>query len=173
MSRLALEQLDVRPGDRVLEVGFGGGVLTAMLLRAGADVTGIDRSDVMVRRADRRFSRHVRAGQARFLTGAAEALPVAGPFDSAVSVNTIYFWPDLEPALAGFARLVRPGGYLILSFQTPEAVRRWPGHRYGFTAHPAVDVRTAMAVAGFRAVASASGEDGPVGRFVCLKGERD
>ena len=172
MSRVAFDQLEVRPGSRVLEVGFGGGVLSEMLLRAGAKLTGVDRSDAMVARADRRFSRAIAAGQANFMVGSAEDLPVERAFDAAVSVNTIYFWPDLAPVLDGFARAVRAGGQLVLCFQTPEAVRRWPGHRYGFTAHEPNEVRAAMAEAGFQPVATTEGDDARVGAFVSLKGER-
>ena len=52
MNRLTLEQLDVQPRDRVLEVGFGGGDLLANALAiTRAEIVGIDISEAMVARA--------------------------------------------------------------------------------------------------------------------------
>ena len=169
MNRLAFEQLEVRPGEKVLEVGFGGGELSGWIIRAGAELTGLDRSEAMVARAQRPHRR----GRASFRVGSAEALPFpAGAFDKLVSVNTIYFWRDLAAVLGEFARVVRPGGTLLLCFQTPEAVRRWPGHRHGFVAHEPEAVAEAMAAAGIRLSGTVSGSAAPVGEFLCMKGLR-
>ncbi len=173
MSRMAFEELAVRPADRVLEVGFGGGELSGMLLAAGAEVTGIDVSLAMAARARSRFREHVEAGRASFEVGIAQALPFGtGHFDKAVSVNTIYFWSDLDPVFAGFARAVRPGGLLAICFQTADAVRSWPGYRYGFVAHEEEVVAQAMIASGFDRLDTRRGADRRLGEFVCLKGER-
>ena len=173
MSEAAFERLHVRPGDRILEVGFGGGELSKRILGAGAAITGVDISEAMVARARRRFRNAGRAGQGSFITGAAEALPVAaGAFDKAVSVNAIYFWHDLAAVMAEFARVLRPGGILVLCFQTPEAVRRWPGHRHGFVAYEPEDVLGNMAAAGIGHVDTVRGSAAAVGKFLCVKGQR-
>ena len=172
MSRVAFAQLEADARHRVLEIGFGGGVLTRMLLRSGAAVTGIDRSEAMVRRAGRSFAPEVRSRQASFLLASAEALPPLGLFDCVVSVNTVYFWPKLEPVLLGLARLLPRGGELVLCFQTPEAVRAWPGHRHGFTAHEPAVVGEAMASAGFAVRDTVSGSDPAVGAFLSIKGQK-
>jgi arsenite methyltransferase len=171
MNRLALEALDVRPGERVLEVGFGGGELLSRLLAARAQVTGIDPSEAMLARARLRFVRALREDRLTLRLGTAERLPLPNSsVDKACSVNAIYFWPDLNVALRELARVLRPGGALVLCFQTVEAVRRWPGHRHGFSAYEPKEVVEAMARAGLTLAEERRGRDAPVGDFVCLKG---
>ncbi len=173
MSRVALEQLDVRPGDQVLEVGFGGGELIEALLAAGAEVTGVDISDAMVTRALRRFRQAAAAGRARFLLGSADLLPLDRcAVDKACSVNAIYFWKDAGAVMREFARVIRPGGNLVLCFQTPEAVQSWPGHRHSFIAYDEAEVADFMRAAGFRLLGSEAGSGRHVGEFVCMKAER-
>src|SRR2546421_5357703 len=63
-SAWAVSLLEVRPTDRVLEIGFGPGVAVAQLVRAGAGhVSGIDHSEVMLRQAAKRNEAAIRAGQ--------------------------------------------------------------------------------------------------------------
>ncbi len=174
MNRLIFEQLRFCRGDRVLEVGFGGGDLVARLLDAGLrDIVGVDLSEDMVARAQRRFRREIREGRLSLLAGSAEKLPLGdSSVDKACSVNNIYFWKDPTAVMAEFARVVRHGGKLGVSFQTSAAVRRWPGHVYGFTAYEPEEVARLMEQAGFVGTHTAAGNDPRVGDFLCLTSER-
>jgi ubiquinone/menaquinone biosynthesis C-methylase UbiE len=169
MNRLVLAELPPEPGERFLEVGFGGGDLLRSLLKEDAAlVTGVDISEAMLARARRRFGNEVRLRR-----GSAEALPLdAGSVDKAYSVNSIYFWKDLAAAAHEFARVIRPGGALALCFQTPEAVRNWPGHVHGFAAYEPEEVSGRLEQAGFRKTREVRGSDRSVGEFVCLVSER-
>jgi ubiquinone/menaquinone biosynthesis C-methylase UbiE len=171
MNRLAFEQLERQPGERVLEVGFGGGGLLACLLDARAEVIAMDRSQAMLDRSRLRFARELRDGRLKLQRGSVEQLPLDGAsVDKACSVNAIYFWADLDAAAGELARVLRPGGVLVLCFQTPDAVRRWPGHRHGFHAHSVESVATAMRHAGLVVTEERRGSAAAVGEFVCLKG---
>lgn len=174
MNRLALEQLDLRPGERVLEVGFGGGDLLASLLASPVlAVTGVDRSAAMVKRARRRFREEIAAGRLIVAAGSAQALKLPdAAFDKACSVNALYFWPDPAGVLAEFARILRPGGLLALSFQTAASVRNWPGHRYGFHAYGTGQVSRLMEAAGFQLPAAAAGRNARLGEYMCLSSRK-
>ena len=167
MNLAALDALDVQPGERVLEVGFGGGDLLARLLDAGAgEVIGADPSGAMVERARRL---HTRESRVRLIEASVTALPLAdGSSDKACSVNTLYFWRNLDAAAWELARVIRPGGRLVLCFQTPEAVRAWPGHRFGFQAWEEEEIASAIEAAGFGGLASKRASDRKLGEFVCL-----
>jgi len=175
MNRAAFEMLHARPGDRVLEVGFGGGELIEWLLSASeAEVVGVEHSEAMLERAKRRFRRALRDSRLQLLAGSVAALPIDDrSLDKAVSVNSLYFWADLPGALAEFSRALRPGGRLVLCFQTPEAVRAWPGHVHGFRAYGEDEVDDLMSAAGFSGVQTVSREAPEVGAFLCMSGERD
>lgn len=168
MNRLALHRAAIRPGEHVLEIGFGGGGLIAMILEARAGtVTGVDLSGPMVERGRRRF--RAKGDRVRLHRASVEALPLADDsVDVAVSVNSLYFWPDLHAAFAELARVVRPGGRLILCFEPAEELRKWPGHRLGFRLLEAAEVRALMESAGFAPVREAWGTGRKPDRFCCL-----
>jgi ubiquinone/menaquinone biosynthesis C-methylase UbiE len=172
MNRLALAELALERDDGVLEIGFGGGDLLAAILAAtDGEVFGADVSEAMLERARRRF-RH-EAGRLRLFLASAERMPLAdGSIDKAVSVNSLYFWPDPAGALAEIARLVRPGGRLVLCFEPPEELRKWPGSRFGFRMFEIEEVAALMDGAGFGGLRTRWGEGRKPDRFCCLSGER-
>lgn len=99
----------IPPGERVLEVGPGPGVL----LRALADRSpvGIDPSAGMRAAARRRAP----GAEVRDGTAAATGLPDAS-VDHVVSVHTVALWPDLDAGLDELHRVLRPGGSLLLAW---------------------------------------------------------
>jgi len=163
MNRLALERLDLRAGERVLEVGFGGGALLRTMRARGASVSGVDVSAEMVARA-RGFDIRL---------APADRLPFeAGRFDKAVSVASLYFWPDPAAALSELARVLRPGGRLVLCFEPPEELRKWPGHVHGFHLLEVAQVRALVEAAGFGAIEEAWGRGRKPDRFCALSARR-
>ena len=171
MNRLALKEMDLRPGENVLEVGFGGGgLLRSILASAPGEVMAVDVSEVMVGRAQRRFRRRPRL---HIHHGSVEDLPVPdGAVDKAVSVNNIYFWPDPAAAMAELARVVRPGGRLVICFEPAEEMRRWPGHRFGFRLWRGEAVARYMRRSGFGQIHAVWGSGRRPDRFLCLSGTR-
>lgn len=172
MNRLALEMLDVRPGDRMLEIGFGGGALIAQMLKAGAaKVAGVDVSEAMLERARGRFAGE--GSRVALHIASAERLPLPdGAVDKAVSVNSLYFWPDPAGAMAELARVIRPGGRLVLCFEPAEELRKWRGHRFGFRLFEVAEVRALMERAGFAGLLERWGTGRKPDRFCCLSGQR-
>ncbi|PSK98027.1 methyltransferase family protein [Murinocardiopsis flavida] len=112
--------LDVRPTDRVLEVGFGPGLAIAELARHASRgrVYGIDHSDVMTRRARRRNAAAIRAGRVDLRHAPVDRLPhFDTPLDAVVAVNSLGFWPDPVRRLGELRGLLRPGGRIALAGQ--------------------------------------------------------
>jgi len=114
-SRWAVQLLDVRPSERVLELGCGPGVAIAALA-ARATVVGIDHSAVMISQARRRNRAAVRAGRVQLIQASVENLP-DGPFDAALAVNTLGMWPEPAARLREIGGLLRPGGRIALVSQ--------------------------------------------------------
>ena len=168
-NRLALAEMRIGPEDDLLEIGFGGGALLGRLLAATHGiVVGVDLSPEMVERARRRFreARNLRLHCARV-----ESLPLdSASIDKAVSVASLYFWPDAAAALSELARVLRPGGTLSLLFEPPEELTKWPGSRFGFRAYDAAELERLMTHAGFGAFRVAEGRGRKPDRFLCLTG---
>jgi trans-aconitate methyltransferase len=75
--RAVVDELGIRPRDRVLEIGCGHGVAAAMVCERldGGRLTAIDRSPKMVEAAARRNAAFVEQGKAEFIRSASPAWP--------------------------------------------------------------------------------------------------
>jgi trans-aconitate methyltransferase len=119
-NRWAVEQLDVGPPDRVLEIGFGPGVaIEALAARATEGrVFGIDHSELMVRTASKRNARAVAAGRVVLTTAAVDEVDDAlRPLDLVLAVNNLGMWPDPPTQLRHLWSLLRPGGRIAIGNQ--------------------------------------------------------
>lgn len=173
MNDLAMRQLAATPDSVTLEIGFGGGDLLTRLSRAGTRVAGADISEAMVARLRRRLAREIAAGRADIRLASADALPFAdAAFGNVCTINTLYFWPDLPAVLTEVRRVLRPAGRFIICFNPEHELRKWPGHRYGFTLFTADAVRRHLENAGFRDVEIVTGHDPGQGEFACVTAAR-
>ncbi len=173
-NQLVLKQLAISPADRVLEVGFGGGALLERILRLAPEgsAAGVEISEEMISSARLRFRTQIAAGRVELHLGKVESLPYPdSSFDKACSVNTIYFWPDLALALSEFARVIRPGGLLVLGFVSSDDVRRAGLDQQGFIPYSSDEVAAALTAQGFRPGLLQSGSD-IRGKFFAFSAER-
>ena len=123
----AVDVLDVRPGDRILEVGCGHGVAASLIWPKLVDgrVTAIDRSAKMIDAATKRNRPGVAAGRARFEVGDFEDSSFDGrQFDKIFAFHVASFWRRPGPMLGRAADLLTPDGSLLLFNE----VQGWSGH---------------------------------------------
>jgi arsenite methyltransferase len=120
--------LDLRPGQRVAEVGFGGGLSLPFLLRAVGErgqVFATETSKELLAKARRRFIVPRLQGRLQVEHAFVENLPLGdGSFDAAMSLNTITFWTDVDEGMRELARVLAGDGRLVLGVGDPEQVRR-------------------------------------------------
>lgn len=103
-------------GETVLEIGHGPGRTLSRILDAGADAVGVEVSQAMSRQAHRRNRKAVVEGRLRLVLGDGTNLPLEDDsVDAVVAVHTVYFWPDPRTTLAECARVLRPGGRLVIA----------------------------------------------------------
>lgn len=102
-------------GVRALDVGCGGGILSEAMAKRGADVLGIDLSQAVLDVAEL----HALEGKVavQYKAIAAEELAAAQPssFDLVTCMEMLEHVPDPAAILSALAKLVRPGGNLIVS----------------------------------------------------------
>ncbi|WP_344586450.1 class I SAM-dependent methyltransferase [Actinomadura vinacea] len=143
----AVTLLEVRPTDRVLEIGFGPGIAIAELAARATrgHVYGIDHSEAMVRQAGRRNAAAVRVRRVHLVHASVDRLPnFDEPLDAILAVNSAGFWPDPVERLRDLRRLLRPAGRIALVSQP-----RCPGATRETTARAADNLRDQLTQAGF------------------------
>jgi len=118
-GELLCEAVDLRPGQRVLDVAAGNGNATLAAARRWADVTSTDYVPALLERG------RTRAAAERlpvtFQQADAEELPFAdGSFDVVLSVFGVMFTPNQEQAAQEMLRVCRPGGTIGLANWTPD-----------------------------------------------------
>src|SRR5438105_1456650 len=104
-----LELLAPAPGERILDLGCGDGVLTKKLVDAGANVTAVDHSQEMIA-ACRALGLDARLADAT-------ALPFDSEFDAVFSNATLH-WIKAQPeaCVSGAFRALKPGGRFVGEF---------------------------------------------------------
>ncbi len=114
--------LDIRHGERVLDVACGNGNFSRRLAARGARVVGIDFAEAMIERA--RSYPEVDRGEIAYalleVTSPEEPATLSGePFDAAVANMALMDISDIAPLLDFLAESLRPGGRFVFSVSHP------------------------------------------------------
>ncbi len=124
-------RLGLRPGERLLDLGCGGGRHAYQAVRLGARVVALDAGESEVSQVRATFGAMALAGEvsskdeASVVQGDALALPFAeGSFDRVIASEVLEHIPDDRSAMAELARVLRPGGTMAVTVPRlgPEAV---------------------------------------------------
>jgi ubiquinone/menaquinone biosynthesis C-methylase UbiE/uncharacterized protein YbaR (Trm112 family) len=123
LRRAYLRHLEIKPGDRVLEVSVGTGS-NLRYLPAEADYFGLDISWGMLRQCRRQLRRWGR--QAELFLGEAERLPFRDEvFDVVFHVGGINFFNDRAVAIREMVRVAKPGTKFIVADETEKLARTY------------------------------------------------
>src|SRR3712207_3106577 len=118
-GELLCEAVDLRAGQRVLDVAAGNGNATLAAARRWADVTSTDYVAALLQRGRARAA--AEGLPVTFQEADAEDLPFAdASFDVVLSVFGVMFTPNQEQAAREMLRVCRPGGTIGLANWTPE-----------------------------------------------------
>ena len=120
--KAVVDQLGIRPDDRVLEIGCGHGVAVTMVceLLDGGRLTAIDRSAKMIEAAARRNAAYVEAGKAEFIVASLEDVDLGDRrFDIVFAVRVALFHREPERADGLVSPWLAPGGRVQAFFDAP------------------------------------------------------
>ncbi len=108
LGKPVVELLAPKPGERVLDLGCGDGVLTEKLVGMGCEVIGVDGSAAQVEAA------RARGLDARVMDG--EQLDFRGEFDAVFSNAAMHWMKRPDDVIDGAWRALRPGGRFVGEF---------------------------------------------------------
>lgn len=117
---MIVRELSIGPGSTVVDVGAGTGKFTRLLLPSGARVIGVE----PVAEMRDVFSRVL--PDVEVLDGTAESVPFADASVDVVTAAQTFHWVDAVPAVAEVARVLRPGGGLVLLWNLRDLSVAWP-----------------------------------------------
>lgn len=123
VADLVMRRADLRPGERVLDIGCGTGAVSLLAAKAveeAGHVLASDISEPLLTRAAERLAPYPQAST--LLGDAATALWPAPGFDAAISRFGVMFFADPSAAFANIARGLRPGGRIVFATWAPARV---------------------------------------------------
>jgi len=180
---MVLNCLGIKPGDRILEIGFGNGHFIPALFEREATIryTGLDMSETMVAEATRENQARISDGSVQLHLGRTEEMPfAAGTFTKVFAVNVLYFWDEPAVALKSIHRVLATGGELVLGIRSRDTMQQLPFSAHGFTLYNEEDAKALLEANGFRDVAvhtametpRMSGDGSTMVEFenICLRG---
>jgi arsenite methyltransferase len=164
----AVDAAKIELGGVAADIGFGGGLGLQLLLDSIGDdgvVHGIEIADDMLCRAKSRFGRD---GRLRLSRGSLTELPLEdGSVDALITVNTVYFIPELDAACRELARVLRPGGRAVIGIGDPDVMAQLPFTKHGFTIRPVGEIAAALENSGLQ-VEQRRIEDKPIPRYLLI-----
>jgi demethylmenaquinone methyltransferase/2-methoxy-6-polyprenyl-1,4-benzoquinol methylase len=120
--RAMIDAVDPRPGQRILDVATGTGMVAFGLAARGSEVVGLDQSEQMLAGARAKLAVAPEfASRVEFVLGQAEQLPFSDhEFDALTFTYLLRYVDDVAATMAELVRVVRPGGRIgMVEFGVP------------------------------------------------------
>ena len=131
MTQRTIDRLQPEDHDQILELGPGNGKHVPDLMHLADEMTydGLDISEDMVTEC-----RNIAGSESvHFQLYDGNSIPFdEESFDKVFTVNTLYFWDEPGKLASEIARILRPGGILLLTFADKQFMQQLPFVSYGF-----------------------------------------
>ncbi len=135
MTFHSIDLLNIQSGNNILELGHGNCGHLSYLLSKENDIKyqGLEMSELMIEEAQRINQKHIQANSASFHFYEGLNIPFAdNSFDRIFIVNTLYFWKDPLHLLNELYRVLKPNGFLNITFAQKSFMQNLPFTRFEF-----------------------------------------
>jgi len=117
---------------KVLEIGFGSGKLLKKVARKSTLCFGIDPSTTAIKQATKRNKKFIKNGKVQFANGIAENIPFNESFDIIYTINTLYFWDNIDESLQSIKSKLANNGQFLNAFYTKKYLDTLPYTKIGY-----------------------------------------
>lgn len=174
LNNLVYETLLPKGNERILEIGFGTGLLInkiASVMESGI-VTGVDFSDTMVSIAKRKNRKYIKDGRVKIHHGNFNETDFKEiSFDKIFSINTVYFWESPTETVSRIISLLKPGGAVYIGLHGRDDMEKMPLNREVFNYYSEDDiVQILKKDGGFKEVKVMTSADEEGRKCICVKG---
>jgi ubiquinone/menaquinone biosynthesis C-methylase UbiE len=130
-----IQSVHLEPNNTVLDIGFGNGYVIKKLLKKNIPITiyGIEISGDMLNGATQNLQPAINKGTVKLsLENIQKTSFEQNVFDKIYTVNTIYFWNNLEKCFSEIKRILKPNGIFVNAVYTKEFMDKIMYTKYGF-----------------------------------------
>jgi len=152
MYKAVIEHLDIRETDTILDIGFGNGYLIRKLSsKYPQKLYGIEISQDMMNAATRKNHKKIEQGKIELKLANVQNLPFENStIDKAYSINTVYFWQDIQQGFSEIRRILKPDGIFLNVIYLKEWLDKLPITRYGFAKFTIEEIEKATVESGLK-----------------------
>lgn len=143
-----LDFLNLQPKSKVLEIGMGNGHFVKNLfeIEKSAEYSGCDYSEEMIKAASQSNEHLIQEGKVTFHYTNGYNLPFDNSnFDTVFTINTLYFWDDIQHLFAELRRVLKPKGELVIAIRPKRVMQNYPFVKHGFTMYDADELENIVA----------------------------
>jgi ubiquinone/menaquinone biosynthesis C-methylase UbiE len=133
--KAVLENIQIKQNQNILDIGFGNGYLINKLLKQNIpkNIYGIEISNDMINKVKNKNKKYIDSGILKiFLENTSETSFENNIFDKIYTINTIYFWQELDKCFSEIKRIIKPDGIFINVIYTKEYLNKIIYTKYGF-----------------------------------------
>jgi len=150
-----LKNINIKPTDIVLDIGFGNGYLIKKLFKENINtkIYGIEISIDMLNRVTAKSKQKIKNGTLKLsLENINKTSFEDNLFDKIYTVNTIYFWNELDKCFSEIKRTLKPNGIFINAFYSREHLDKIIFSKYGFNKYTTEEIKIITEKNGLRII---------------------
>ena len=138
-----LDNINLEQNDIILDIGFGNGYFINKLFKKNIPINiyGIEISNDMVNNVSKKYKKSIENGLLKLsLENIVNTSFENGTFNKMYTINTIYFWNDLEKCFFEIKRILKPNGIFLNAIYTKEYLNKIIYTKYGFNKYSIEDL---------------------------------
>ena len=138
-----LDNINLEHNDILLDIGFGNGYLINKLFKENIPIKiyGIEISNDMINNASKKYKKIIGNGYLKLYSENIVNTSFENEqFNKLYTVNTIYFWNDLEKCFFEIKRILKPNGIFLNAIYTKEYLNKIIYTKYGFNKYSIEDL---------------------------------